>query len=187
MAGIIRELLNKEHSAKNRKQILEFLNDRMRIIPFTLLKDEEVLKTLENIFKEEVFSYFNIKPLIPEYIIMNSLPKCASSCSPLSWCRDKCVKNTVTQPFQFARANLSYVDNLFMYLGNSILMDKYERQQSIAKYFVGMHISLHYSQKSLISWLYAYLGRRSNRCLTGFPPRLLDLLIFPWDHRLIHL
>eukprot|EP00080_Pristionchus_pacificus_P023913 PDM83933.1 hypothetical protein PRIPAC_34125 [Pristionchus pacificus] len=89
VAGIIRELLNKEHSAKNRKQILEFLNDRMRIIPFTLLKDEEVLKTLENIFKEE-----------------------------------------------FARANLSYVDNLFMYLGNSILMDKYERQQSIAKYFV---------------------------------------------------
>lgn len=66
MAGIIRELLNKEHSAKNRKQILEFLNDRMRIIPFILLKDEEVLKTLENIFKEEVsFNYVHHYPISP--------------------------------------------------------------------------------------------------------------------------
>ncbi|GMT36061.1 hypothetical protein PFISCL1PPCAC_27358, partial [Pristionchus fissidentatus] len=90
VAACVRELLNKEHNnTKNRKLVLEFLNDRMRIIPLSMYKSKEVTDILEIIFKEE-----------------------------------------------FARANLTYVDSLFMYLGNSFLMDNFEKQQSIAAHFI---------------------------------------------------
>ncbi|GMT06227.1 hypothetical protein PENTCL1PPCAC_28401 [Pristionchus entomophagus] len=89
VASCIRDLLNKEHSAKNRKMVLEFLNDRMRIIPLAMYKDANVLEMLESIFKEE-----------------------------------------------FSRANLTYVDSLIIYLGNSILMDNFEKQQSISQHFI---------------------------------------------------
>ncbi|GMR60623.1 hypothetical protein PMAYCL1PPCAC_30818 [Pristionchus mayeri] len=89
VASCVRDLLNKEHSAKNRKLVLEFVNDRMRIIPLSMYKDTKVLDLLENIFKEE-----------------------------------------------FARSNLTYIDSLFMYLGNSFLMDNFEKQQSISRHFI---------------------------------------------------